>query len=1172
MLKKCVYVSPAPRLSLKKTTMFSLSKFYYFILSCILVIYLLIYLPINLSGENLINSDITFTNTTKENGLSSEQVNDIIEDRLGFIWFATSNGLNRFDGVDIKKFLHTPNDHTSISNNNILCIDNAKNGDLWIGTHKGINRYNFKTGKFEHEFFGLSNQIVFTIFEEDDNFLWIGAQQGLFALNLTTNKVQDFSYLPHFNELGILDIKKDKRGRLWIGTWEGGLHLLTEKKVVADTLQLEFKQFQVSTKDGGDRVWALYPENENRMWIGTFGGGLFLMNIKTPNKNILSNEDIEFTSFEIGVDADNKISQNQVTCITQNNNGNIWLSTLGGINIFNPNEIAEGNIHFKKKYNSFRVSNSLISNEVWKVYSDSNNMIWLASAIGVSKHNPYKKKFKRHYPLQKYQSESIRTILEDKEGMHWIGTDHIGLIKYNPINNETESIKIGGFVNIFENIRINDLKLQNENLWIGSAKGLSKLNLNTKQIKEYQFFLNEDTDQKNPIIVRKILMTKQGNFWLATHHGVIFVDGVSMEYIIYNINDGIVSNDVFYVEEDKNGAIWIATYSGASKINRQGKKITSLNFESSNSENDITTTIVSNSIHSLITEGENIWLGTINGFSQINVNTHKITNHKLPLEHNDIVAGMLIDDDRNLWFMGRQGISQYNPETGNQIAFTTDDGLHGNNFSLNSKFKSQTGEMFFAGVGGYTSFHPDSISSNKNIPDVYITDVKVFNKSLLLESNILSTDEINISYKQNFISFEYMAMNFNQSEKNQYQYMLDGFDEGWIYAGTKKTATYTNLDGGDYTFRVKASNNDGYWNEAGRSIKLNIKPPYWETWWFRILLICSLLLLVLLIHKIRTTQLKKRSLTLINYNRSLNHEIAEKIKTQQALIINKEKLQELVLELEQSNESLQNFAYVASHDLVAPLKTSYSFINLLKKKYSHQLDESGNTYIIYAMKGLQQMKNLVDSLLKFSKVGLNQDRYELVNPKEIIEDKLFNLKSLIDEKDAVVELNVLEENIFCEPEEIGIVFNNLINNGIKYNRKERPLIFINQVSKADYWEFAVSDNGIGIDNANQQKIFNLFQRLHGSGEFEGSGIGLSICQKIIEAHGGKIWLSSKIENGTTFYFTIKKQNALQTEKIVNNTIKSIPHSESNREEIKNDLQQDFEKPKRKGNFAICKFR
>lgn len=584
------------------------------------------------------------------------------------------------------------------------------------------------------------------------------------------------------------------------------------------------------------------------------------------------------------------------------------------------------------------------------------------------------------------------------------------------------------------------------------------------------------------------------------------------------------------------------------------------------------------------------------------------------------------------------------------LRFSEEDGVTDNGFCIKSKFKTNAGELFFGGVNGYTSFMPNDIKLNQTKPKIVITDFSIYNKTVDLEKNISGLDKIEIKHNQNYLTFKFAALSFKNAQKNQYAYKLEGFDEDWIYCGNKKHATYTNLDGGEYTFKVKGSNNDGVWNEAGTSIQLIVHPPFWETSWFRFLMALLAIGFIYALIKMRTYNLLRKSQDLKEYNEALSGEIQTRKRVEKSLkereellsliinnipqsiywkdkenkylgcnknfadLVNIEdnkniigkttcelnnnvnfetfcknkdgailetgegvynqlekipaengkgkwlqsnkiplktdegiiglvgtiedvtekkiaekalqeysgKLEEIVEELKRSNQDLEQFAYIASHDLKEPIRTIGSFVKLIELQYNEKLDDTGREYIHYTVDGVNRMSNLISSLLAYSKVASSNENYKIANLAKIVELKILDLNTRIKESKAQIKVDPLPNNLYCAPGELGMVFYNLINNAIKFNTKETPTVKVGVEEDEQFWTFSIKDNGIGIKEEDQNKIFELFKRLHNKQQFEGSGIGLSICRRIINRHGGEIWLESEIGQGTTFYFNIRK--------------------------------------------------
>ncbi|MEO6328992.1 MAG: ATP-binding protein [Ginsengibacter sp.] len=487
------------------------------------------------------------------------------------------------------------------------------------------------------------------------------------------------------------------------------------------------------------------------------------------------------------------------------------------------------------------------------------------------------------------------------------------------------------------------------------------------------------------------------------------------------------------------------------------------------------------------------------------------------------INSILEDDTGYLWLSTNNGISRFDPEKKSFKNSSLYNGIQSFEFSQGAGLKTSKGEILFGGVNGFNAFNPANLAENKNVPPVVIINFKLFNKSVTpaeknssLKQDITQTKEITLSYKQSIITFEFAALGFTASEKNQYAFKLEGFDKIWD-TGYHRMATYTNLDAGEYTFKVKASNNDGVWNEKATSIKIIITPPFWLTWWFKIM---ALLIVV--------------GGTVVIITRRINNIEAQKIILQQQVQEQTIKLvqstreerkaryeaEEANKDLAQKNTELEQFAYIASHDLQEPLRTTSSFVELIQKQYKGQLDERADKYFNYIQEASDRMKSLIKNLLDYSRIG-NKKELEQVDCNLILENVLADLHVAIQDADAHISHESLPV-IMGYHNEIKQLFQNLLINAIKFRKKDTcPEVIISVKKLKNNWEFIFKDNGIGIEEEHREKIFIIFQRLHNRTEYEGSGIGLSYCKKIVELHGGKIWVESGPGKGSAFHFTIR---------------------------------------------------
>ncbi|MEP7142078.1 MAG: ATP-binding protein, partial [Ferruginibacter sp.] len=444
--------------------------------------------------------------------------------------------------------------------------------------------------------------------------------------------------------------------------------------------------------------------------------------------------------------------------------------------------------------------------------------------------------------------------------------------------------------------------------------------------------------------------------------------------------------------------------------------------------------------------------------------------------------------------------------------------------------KTRNGNMYFGGINGFNEFFPGSIKENDFEPPLAITGFQLFNKEVPiaaddkdpspLKKNISETKEITLPYSSSVISFEFASLNYTAPGKKQYAYMLESFDKGWNDIGKLHNAMYTNLDPGNYIFKVKATNKDGEWSPRTVDIRLTITPPFWLTWWFRALLVIFILGSFGTFFSIRVSVIRKRERVLKRVVAERTHQLAHSVEEEKKA---RQETDYANKELERKNSELEQFAYIASHDLQEPLRTTASFVELLQQQYQGKLDDKADKYFTYILQASDRMKLLIKNLLEFSRIG-NKKGLEEVDCNKILLDVLADLGMAIKEAGAHISYSELPV-INGYPTEIKQLFQNLITNAIKFRKKDtRSQVKISVHKSQGSWEFRFEDNGIGIEEKHNEKIFVIFQRLHTRTEYEGSGIGLSHCKKIVELHNGKIWLKSIPGQGATFHFTLPAGN------------------------------------------------
>jgi ligand-binding sensor domain-containing protein len=799
-----------------------------------------------------------------EDGLSQSTVFAIIQDKKGFLWFGTANGLNRYDGYSFTVFTNDPADTTSISDNGILSLFEDKDGNIWIGTIEGVlNKYDRKTGIFAHynmaepfkinilpkepyyefplPFSRTNDNSITSITQDAKGFLWIGTWgKGLIKFDVVKNKIEYLHYGTE-NPEGlstnrIRAIIPNSDGTIWIGTFGGGLYKMITNGDKPQLIKYVHSKSAFSLSD--DKIVSLFKDREGNLWIGTYENGLNKFSKKYHNR--MPHEAV-FEKF-IHKSGDNtSISSGSVVSIIQDSYRNIWIGLFaGGLNLFNQSQ---------KTFAAFKSDpqnpNSLSSENLLSIFEDKSGCIWIGTHLGkgLNKLERNKVKFKQ---LNRNTNGSnglnddvVWAIKVEDNSIVWVGTYMGGLNKY-----DRKTGKSFYFTHDPRNpnsISDNHIRAivddNNGNLWIGTYNGgLNKFNKATSQFTRFNKF-NNDSVGLGAKQVQAILIDKEKNLWVGTYGGGLnkFIgtnvsqSELPLLHFIHNDNDpfSISNSRVYCLTEDHDGIIWVGTFGGGlNKFDKiTGKFIAYKNIPGD--ETSLTDDRVM-SIYEDVTG--NLWVGTYGGgLQKFDKRTEKFVRYdKKDKMNSSVVYGILEDKKRNLWMSTDNGLYKFNLQTEHFTQYDLHDGLQSLEFSGGAYCKSKTGEMFFGGINGLNYFYPDSVKDNAYIPPIVISTVKIFNQPVRGER-----DTLELSYSQNFFSFEFATLDYTNPADNRYAYMLEGFDAGWRYADSRnRIANYTNLSPGEYIFHVHGSNNDGVWNNEGAKIYLKILPPLWKRWWF----------------------------------------------------------------------------------------------------------------------------------------------------------------------------------------------------------------------------------------------------------------------------------------------------------------------------------------------------
>lgn len=1097
---------------------------------------------------------LKFERFTLEDGLPTAPATAPVQDANGFLWIGTWNGLYKYDGYTFQGFWHDPADPQSISHD--WCVPFIdRQGNFWVGTRLGLDRFDPVQETFTHflhdadDPYSISGGSVDNIRDDRHGRLWVGTGNGLNKFDPKTERFTRFYYDPQdtasLSGNQVACILEDDSGGIWIGTGNpfapdalGGLNHFQE---ASGTFQRYFV-YPKNRLSPRNFVQALWHSPEDDIWIGTWQGGLYRLNRRS---GVIT--DVPDPRYPL---EKSRSDFHGITDIAaQPGTDYFWLSTFGG-----------GLIRYNRKsfeYDNFRFDPddpfSISENRVWQVSVDQSNTLWIGTHTGLNKVD-LSGKFPE-FSLNLGADEWVTDILEDQAGILWLGTTEMRLIRWDRSLNTVNSFKPDSTNCAHWNVPGAAVaESANGWLWFANHCGLVQFNprINAFVTPAAPANLPTDVTSDQPL---KIIEDNFRQLWFSSHP-LIRVDletGHPTRYDPVPGNAASLSNaDVDAIYEDRNGDIWAGTANGLNRYDRKNGSFTRfLMIE------DAEKTAVTG-----IREGADgmLYVST-DTYGMIRLNPASGEYEKFTVRdgmHTNTFFNLLPDKSGAYWLFAASGATRYDPVSRISKYFDQSDGLVEMLFSKRAVYRTAAGAFVLGGRGSINLFDPADYRDSAGPPKVVLNGLRISGEPLRpgkdspLTKPVSETKTLILAHDQNNLTFEFMAIDYRNPKLNQYRYRLENYDNGWVEAGAQRTARYTNLFPGTYTFQVIAANSDGVWNTDGVSLEIVIRKPWWQTWWAYLLYASGLLALLL--------GLRRYEMNRIHLQNQLRLEQVEA-----------EKFREL-------DQLKSRFFANISHEFRTPLTL---IIGQMRAIAGEIPKDHLNAKLKIALRNSHRLLHLVNQLLDISKLESGGMKINAVHRDVLpfLKNLVYSFESLAEERDIELGFQTAHREIVCdyEPDKLEKIILNLLSNAFKFTpaggsiqvvvavgsippgsgeagkrgsgdawsveRKARghptstPKTFGEHPASSinDFIEIRVSDTGIGISAERLPHIFERFYQADDADtrEYAGSGIGLSLVKELVGLFNGQISVSSEKGRGTTFtvLLPLRQQNleAAETE-------------------------------------------
>ncbi|MBK0381011.1 hybrid sensor histidine kinase/response regulator [Mucilaginibacter segetis] len=1123
---------------------------------------------------------LKFEHLGKSQGLSEINVSSILQDKYGYIWVGTRDGLNKYDGYNFTYYKHDIQDTTSLSSSMIADIAEDMDGNIWVATIIGLNKFDRNKGRFiryshnDNDPNSLSDNILNKItVDKRTGDLWIAGQSGLDRLNIKTNKFTHYRHNPNdagsISDNTVTAVFIDENDKLWAGTGNGGLNLLNKKTG-------KFTSFKHDPNNvnslSGNNVSCIFEDGKERLWIGMQNDGLNLFDLNTH----------KFTRYKHDEKLKNTISSNTIYSLNMDKTGNLWIgSENGGLCILNP----ETERFYTYMHDDID-KNSITGNSIYSICRDTHGNMWLGAFSGGI--NLYKRStasfvhYRHTSSVNSLSNDFVLGLYEDPQGNLWVGTDGGGVNKFNfRIDSVTHFVHKPNQNSLTGNYVLTVNQDKDGDFWFGTwGDGISIYDQKTNVFTNLKHVAGSSNSLSGNNIYA-LTFGKDNTTWIGTYNdGLDNYDKKTKQFAVYRYDahdpHSISSDRVYSLFEDSHQNLWVGTFDGGlNLLNRKTKNFTRFQHDASNPNG-----ISDDNVPDIYEDHRgNIWVSTFNGLNKLDPSTKKFkvytTKNGLP---SNIIYAVREDDNGLLWVSSNNGLSSFDPVTEVFKNYTVEDGLQEDEFKGHSAAKGASGKLYFGGVNGFNVFSPGQILEPEGFSPLVITAFQLFNKTVLpgkdksdtspLNKSIGNTKSITLNYKQSVITLEFAALDYTSADKKKYAYILEGFDKDWNYIGSRHSATYTNLPAGTYTFKIKYQNTAGVWSPVSSGLQIIILPPFWLTWWFETLVIIIAIGLVYLTFILRLRSIKVQKMALEKQVEERTERLREMTDSERILRQDAEKARE---EAEKANKAKSIFLATMSHEIRTPMNGVMGMATLLgstplnheQQEYTETIKNCGDTLL-----------NVINDILDFSKI--ESGNMELDEQDFDLRDCIENVLDVFAEKAARSNLDLVYQvehsvpaQIITDPLRLKQVLINLVGNAVKFTAHGEVFICVKLKSdEKDKLEllFEVRDTGIGIPPNKLNRLFKAFSQVDSSTtrKYGGTGLGLAISEKLVALMGGQISVKSTVGKGTIFSFTITAMPGSKSQRnyvhvniaeIQNKRILVVDDNLTNREILEEQLKQ-----------------